>query len=111
MPIHTGAPNVVDVHTKLKYVTFQDKSGKKYPIVFPAVLAHVDISTAVRNASFGVSGGHLFPVSAGFVEIGEYNSERTITAVGSSVTLRLSSNSDDDRLLGNLLGDSYDGNF
>lgn len=33
-----------------KYVTFRDKDGREFPVIFPAELVHLDVARAVQSA-------------------------------------------------------------
>lgn len=86
---------------EVKYVLFEDPSGIRFPIVIPN---HIDHSLFVRALEQTHPG--IKPVSAGFMSIAFLDDENKVSAWGSSVTLKLSPQPDDNIWLQKLVSDT-----
>lgn len=84
-----------------KYVMFEDKHGRKFPVIFPEELVHSDMAEAVMQATRRgeVGAGKRDyscpkPVSAGFIKQLD-----VVTTYGASETLNLKSHPEDANLI------------
>ena len=65
--------------SRVKYVTLEDATGLRFPIVFPELVGHDCVVKAFP---------HCKPVGAGFVSIGvDADGNQTVSAYGKSVAL------------------------
>lgn len=80
---------------RAKYVMFQDELGTKTFRLFPSLQDHSDLAREVRSHKPG-----LTPVSAGFVT---FNRDDGFIAYGMSVTLKLTSDPDDSKIMNRLM--------